>query len=152
MLKNLLILLTLVFASCTTSKSIDNFTQFVHFGDCEIGGSIIDKCLIYDGSENLPKWTCDSLTIVQYMNNNVKDDLLSVVKSGKIAFEIIIFDDGRTCCSSISNLTNCELTLDTYKSSINRMPLWNPIKKDGISTECKISVTLEIRNGKFADN
>lgn len=152
MIKNLLILLPLVFASCTTAKSLDGFSQIVHYGSCEIGGSIIDTCLIYDGSDNLPKWTCDTLTIVQYMNNNVNDDLLSVVKSGKIAFEIIIFDDGRTCCSSISNLTNCELTLDTYRSAINSMPLWDPIKKDGINTKCKILVSLEIHNGKFVDN
>ena len=152
MVKIFLITLTLVFTSCVTSKSLEYCAQSVHYGDCEIGGSIIDTCLIFDGRENLPQWICDSLSIVQYMNRNVKDDLLAVIKTGKIAFEIIIFDDGRTCCSSISNLTNFELTLDTYQSAINSMPLWNPIKKDGISTQCKISVTLEIHNGKFVDN
>jgi hypothetical protein len=151
MVKKFLIILTLLFAFCVTSKSQVYCAQSVHYGDCEIGGRIIDTCLIFDGTENCPHWICDSLSIVQYMNKNVKDDLLAVIKTGKIAFELIIFDDGRTCCSSITSLINSEISIDSYRDAINKMPKWIPIIKNGIKTECKISLILDIQNGKFID-
>jgi hypothetical protein len=149
--KDLVLILILFISFNVFSKSRTFAYQSVHYGFCEFHGMKNDTSGVINGTDKIPLWNCDSLTIVQYMNKNVKDGLLANIKSGKIAFEIIIFDNGRMCCSSITNLTNIVLNLSVYSDAINNMPNWIPGKQNGIDAKCLISLVLDIYKGKFVD-
>jgi len=116
----------------------------INFADCDMNGMLI-------GAEKIPQWNCDSITIVQYMNKNVKDILMANVKSGKIVLCFLINADGKTCCSSFTNMTNCELNPLAFKDAINNMPNWISGKQNGYDAKCLKTLVLDIHNGQFIE-
>jgi hypothetical protein len=120
-------------------------TKPINFTDCEIEQMFVS-------ADTEPKWSCDSIEMVDFMNKYIKDENLNLVNEGKIIIGILIYPDGKTCCFSFANLTKIELNVNNFKKVINKMPNWSPgIQKGEKITFLKQQV-FKIQNGEFILN
>jgi hypothetical protein len=118
----------------------------IGFGDCEFD-------YIWAGITEPPTWAIDSLTIVDYFNQECSKrgvDLKNA--SGKVIIEIIIFENGEPCCYTILEKTSIvPFPYEYFKEIVDEMPLWNPGKQSGKAGIVMYKLVLELKRGEFKD-
>ncbi len=130
-------LLTSVIAHCQIKP--------INFNDCNVDQMFVQ-------SEVEPQWNCDSIGMLDFLNKYVVDKNLSQVTDGKIYIGIIIYADGKPCCSSFGNLTKVDLNPDAYKDAVDKMPKWTPALQRGQKIVFLKNQIFFIKNGKFVKN
>ena len=99
-----------------------------------------------------PKWNCDTIGMIDFMNKYIMDENLSKIEEGKILVGILIYPDGKTCCHSFGNFTKVELNPEIIKEVVNEMPNWLPVKQNGKEVTYLKNQVFTIRKGKFVQN
>ena len=117
----------------------------VNFKDCKTDQMFVS-------AEIVPKWNCDTLSLVDYMNKFLQEKNIEKIENGKILIGILIYPDGKTCCYSFTNLTKTVLDAEKFKEIVNKMPNWTPAKQNGKVITFLKQQLLSIRNGKFILN
>ena len=127
-----------------TILSLSVFAQIkpVNFDDCKP-----DKMFVQ--AEKEPKWKCDSISIVDFMNKYLNDKELQNVIQGRVIVGILINEDGKTCCMSIFNLTKSDLNPIAFKEVVNKMPNWTPALQNGKPVTFLKPQVFYIQDGKF---
>lgn len=140
MKKKLMTLFTILIPIVATCQIIP--TNFI---DCKTDQMFVS-------AEIVPKWNCDTLSLVDYMNKFLQEKNIDKVETGKILIGILIYPDGKTCCHSFTNLTKTVLDAEKFKEIVNKMPNWTPAKQNGKEITFLKQQLLSIRNGKFILN
>ncbi len=117
----------------------------INFKDCETDQMFVS-------AESEPKWNCDTISMIDFMNKFINDKNLLKIDDGKILIGILIYQDGKTCCSSFANLTKVELNAESYKKIIDKMPNWIPAVQNGKKVTFLNQQLFIIKNGKFVLN
>jgi len=117
----------------------------VNFKDCKT-----DQMFVKADTE--PKWNCDSIGMIEFMNKYIIDENLNKIEEGRILVGILIYPDGKTCCHSFGNFTKAELNPEIIKEVINRMPNWFPAKQNEKEITFLKNQLFTIRKGKFIQN
>jgi len=139
-MKTLLPIIALLFPIMAISQ-----IKPVNFNDCRIDEMFVQ-------AEKVPIWSCDSISLIDYMNKFIDDKNLEQIVDGKIFLGIIIYPDGMTCCKSFANLTKIELDANKFKEVIDRMPKWAPAIQNGKKITFMKNQVFTIRKGKFTLN
>ena len=140
MKKKILTIFTILIPMISTCQIIP-----VNFKDCKT-----DKMFVTAQTE--PKWNCDTISLVDYMNKYLQEKNIQKIENGKILIGILIYPDGKTCCHSFINMTKTVLDAEKFKEIVNKMPNWTPAKQDGKEISYLKQQLLSIRNGKFILN
>ena len=117
----------------------------VNFNDCKV-----DRMFV--SAETEPKWNCDSVGMIDFMNKYLNDKELSHVNQGRIIVGILIYEDGKTCCKSFFNLASSALSSEAIKDAVNRMPNWIPALQNGKPITFLKQHVFLIKDGKFVAN
>ena len=80
----------------------------VNFKDCRT-----DQMFVAAQTE--PKWNCDTISLVDYMNKYLQEKNIEKIENGKILIGILIYPDGKTCCHSFINMTKTDLDAKNLK-------------------------------------
>lgn len=139
-MEKLVVILTILFptlAFCQISP--------VNFKDCTANEFFVN-------ADTQPVWGCDSIGMIDYMNQSVIDGNLGKIEYGKILVGILIYSDGKTCCSSFGNFTKTELNAEKFKEAIDKMPNWLPAKQNGKEIAFLKNQIFVVRQGKFVQN
>jgi len=140
MKKKILTIFTILIPMIATCQIIP-----VNFKDCRT-----DQMFVAAQTE--PKWNCDTISLVDYMNKYLQEKNIEKIENGKILIGILIYPDGKTCCHSFINMTKTDLDAEKFKEIVNKMPNWTPAKQDGKEISYLKQQLLSIRNGKFILN
>jgi hypothetical protein len=100
-----------------------------------------------------PTWAIDSITLADYLNHELlKRAVLLDNAEGSVVLDLIIFEDGRPCCSSILNKTSITwFPYEDFKKMIDNMPYWNPGKQSDKVGNVRFKLILEMKRGVFTD-
>ena len=140
MKKKILTIFTILIPMIATCQIIP-----VNFKDCKT-----DKMFVR--AETEPKWNCDTISLVDYLNKYLQVKNIEKIENGKILIGILIYPDGKTCCHSFTNMTKTVLDEEKFKEIVNKMPSWTPAKQNGKEITFLKQQLLSIRNGKFILN
>lgn len=140
MIKKLLTTMTVLIPMIATCQIVP-----INFKECKTDQMFVS-------AETEPKWNCDTISIVDFMNKFIEEKNLEKVRDGKILIGILIYPDGKTCCNSFINFTKTELVADRFKDIVNKMPNWKPAKQNGKEITFLKQQVLLIKNGKFIQN
>ena len=140
MKKNLLTIFSILIPIIATCQIIPT-----NFKDCKTDQMFVS-------AEIEPKWNCDTLSLVDYMNKYLDEKNIEKIENGKILIGILIYPDGKTCCHSFTNMTKTVLDAEKFKEIVNKMPNWIPAKQKGKEITYLKQQLLSIRNGKFILN
>jgi len=140
MMKKLLTTLTILIPMIATCQIVP-----INFKDCKT-----DKMFVSADTE--PRWNCDSIGMVDFMNKFIEEKNIEKIEEGKILIGILIYPDGKTCCYSFANLTKTTLDAEKFKNIVNKMPNWTSAKQNGKEITYLKQQLFLIRNGKFTQN
>ena len=136
-MKKLLITMTILFPMIATCQ-----VGPVNFKDCKIDQMFVS-------ADIQPKWNCDTIGMVDFMNKFIEEKNLEKIEDGKILIGILIYPDGKTCCHSFGNFTKVVIAADKIKEVVNKMPNWTPAKQNGKEITFLKQQIFTIKNGKF---
>lgn len=141
MRKTLLILASFI-SLCTYSQDKTTSYKPINFKECDMDGMFVQ-------SEKGPEWKCDSIGFIEYLNQHIDDKELKKIKRGMVVIGFIINADGKTCCTSFTNLTDYNLNAVSFKDAVNNMPDWIPGTQNGKNVKYLKSIILSIKEGKL---
>lgn len=114
----------------------------VNFDDCEYE-------MFFVTADESPKWNNNDTTIFDYLNKELKDYKELKKANGKIILGILIYENGKTCCHSFTNMTDKELSPEKFKKIVNNMPDWKPGKQKDSPVIFLYHAVLNVRKGKI---
>jgi len=116
----------------------------VNFNDCNYD-------MFFVSADTKPMWNVDTLSQEDYFNNYFAD--IDEIKgiNGKVILGIIIFETGKTCCHSFTDMTKSNLNPEIFKDAVNDMADWVPAKQQDKEIVFLLHLVLDIENGKFID-
>ena len=98
-------------------------------------------------ADQSPKWNNKDQTLFDYLNENLKDYKELENANGKIILGILIYENGKTCCHSFTNMTDKDLSPEMFKKVVNEMPDWKPGKQKDKSIIFLYHAIFNIKNG-----
>ncbi len=116
----------------------------ISFDDCktDVFFAVVDE---------KPTFNTDSLNISDYFNKNFKDKKVLENFSGKIVLGILIFEDGKPCCKSFTNMTAENIKPELFQKAVNNMPYWTPAKQKNKAVPFLMQLLLNFQNGKVVN-
>lgn len=114
----------------------------VNFEDCNPSEFTME-------SDKRPEWNNDTLSIIDYLNEQIKHNADLKKTKGKVYIGIVVFEDGSLCCRFFNNMTNKDLDPILFKKIINEMPIWKPGQLKDKPTIYMHQITLEFKKGKI---
>ena len=136
-----LLFMALIFASANLFGQV----KPINFDDCKTD-------IMFVSAEIQPQWN-DSLSIPNYLNHyfDKHSFILNKDINGKIVLGIMIYDDGKTCCSTFFNLTKSQLNPEQFRKAVNEMHKWVPAKQNGKAIIFLKNQIVEIKDGSFSE-
>ncbi|MCT4637830.1 MAG: hypothetical protein N4A72_08980 [Bacteroidales bacterium] len=135
-MKNFLItLFLLIGAKSFAQVSIENFN------DCKVE-------TFYAVADDRPEFDNSGQDIYDYLNQKFSDTKLLKGIDGSISIGILIFNNGKTCCKSIANMTESEIDSEAIRKIINEMPDWSPAKSNEKAVTFLYTLSLKIEGGR----
>jgi hypothetical protein len=115
----LLLLFIFGFISSINAQSLP-----VNFKDCEYE-------MFFVSADVKPEWKMETKDMTSFLNEKLKDYKELKKANGKIVIGILIYENGKTCCHSFTNMTKSNLDPKVFKKAVNEMPDWKPaLQKD----------------------
>ena len=134
------IILTTIILGLTLTLTAQNIP--VNFDDCEYE-------MFFVTADQSPEWNSKDQTLFDYLNKSLKDYKELKNANGKIILGILIYENGKTCCHSFTNMTDKDLSRKKFKKVVNEMPDWKPGKQKDKSIIFLYHAVLNIKNGKI---
>lgn len=113
----------------------------VNFNDCKTD-------LFFAVVDQKPLFINDSLTILDYFNQYFNKTKAIKKFSGKVFLGILIFEDGKPCCKSFTNMSQEDIKPELFQEAVNNMPLWNPAKQKNKAVPFLMQLPLNFKNGQ----
>lgn len=113
----------------------------VNFNDCEYE-------MFFAIADQPPEWNKPEQNIYDYLNERLNDYTIFRNAQGKIALGILIYENGKPCCHSFTNMTDWELEPEIFKNIVNDMPEWKPGKHQQKPIVFLYHILFTVRNGK----
>jgi len=135
-----LLLATLLFGF---SYAINAQNIPVNFNNCEYDHFSVT-------ADNKPEWNNTDTTLVCYFNEKLGDYKKIRKTNGKIVLGILVYENGKTCCHSFTNMTNNKkIDPQIFKEVVNSMPNWKAGKQRGKPIIFLYHAILRIKKGRF---
>ena len=134
------IILTIIILGLALTLTAQNIP--VNFNDCEYEMFLVT-------ADQSPEWNNKNQTLFDYLNENLKDYKELENANGKIILGIIIYENGKTCCHSFTNMTDKDLSPEKFKKIVNNMPDWKSGKQKDKPIIFLYHAILNVKNGKI---
>lgn len=113
----------------------------VNFNDCKTD-------LFFAVVDQKPTFNNDSLTISDYFNQYFNETKAIKNFTGKVFLGILIFEDGKSCCKSFTNMSQEDINPELFREAVNNMPLWGPAKQKNKAVTFLMQLPLNFKNGQ----
>ena len=100
-------------------------------------------------AEVTPEWQEGNKDLITYLNEKLEEYQDLKKANGKVIIEIIIYENGKTCCASFSNMTNTFLNPEVFKEIVNDMPHWKAARQRGKPVVFLKQLVLNINKGEI---
>jgi|APHig6443718053_1056840.scaffolds.fasta_scaffold25906_2 hypothetical protein len=133
----LAVIFSFIVINCFGQIVTSNFTEF---DECETE-------MFFVQVEQKPIFSSDTTALSGYFNQLVSRSENLKNFSGKIFLGIVIFEDGRPCCKSFSDLSGAKIDPIIFKDAVNKMPYWTPAKQQNIPITFVLNIILQFKEG-----
>jgi hypothetical protein len=96
-----------------------------------------------------PEWKEINMNLTTYLTKKLQNYNTFKNVNGKILLGILIFENGKTCCHSFTNMTGTDLDPEVFKKIVNEMPDWKPAKQDGKPIIFLKHLVINIKDGEI---